>query len=278
MNYKPGVPYCTNDYGIFEDHKGNRAGDELNGLAARSLRDSMSQEGFWKSHAITCRYNGGGKLKILFGHRRKAVAESLGIPIYFVVETDERNFVREAMSVKPWKLDDYALCHATNGKEDYVEAIEFANKYDMTFGNAFALLHGTVSHSKSSPKVKDGTFEIKDREWATQVAEFYHSMMDLTGRKLAKSPLIEACARLLRVPSFNPDRMIKGVARKVRLLVSCSKYDDYLKLFEELYNYGSLEFVALRHEASKVMLERKVTAACKVSASNNAKRRKTVAA
>jgi hypothetical protein len=120
---------------------------------------------------------------------------------------------------------------------------------------AFALLGGTTSFTNVKPQFVDGTFEIKDRDWADQVASVYCAMVALS-KDIRGARFLQACMGACRVKDFKPARLIQGAKRCREKLVSYSTKDAYLDMIEELYNFGQRKLVGLKALAQMAMRAR----------------------
>jgi len=250
---------CTRDYRLFERSPDNRAVDLKK---HKRLRASMKKYGWIPSFPMTCIRNGSARLVVKDGQHRLALAEELGIPVWWM-ETDIDFCVSEINTTSVgWKLRDHAEKHRDNGLEEYEKGLKFADTYGLSVGVAFALLAGTTSFGNVQPEFLDGTFKTKDVEWAEAVGALYSALCGLS-KSVKNMRLMEACMAVCRVKGFDPNRLYSGAERCREKLVSYSTREAYLDLLETIYNFGRSRLVALKMPAIEAMRKRNAIAAAR---------------
>lgn len=247
---------ATKNYALFHKSPGNRL---LDVPKHKKLIDSMKLYGFLKCFPIVVSRDKDGKLVVKDGQHRLAVAEMLGLTVYWVEEEIDFDIAVINNTPKVWQLRDYALKFAANGAKQYEEGLDFAERHRLPIGTAFSLLAGTTSFSNCENQFIDGTFKIKDRVWADSVAGIYSAMVSLSS-ELRKVTFVEACMSVCRVEGFDPKRLIAGAERCREKLVNYGTRDAFLTMLEEVYNFGRKQLVGLKLAATIAMRER---TACK---------------
>lgn len=250
----------TKNYRLFHRHEGENRAPDLR--KHKSLADSMKLYGFIPQFAIICYRDKDGKLIVKDGQHRLLLAEELGLPVSWIESDVDFNPAVTSSAGKAWTLRDYALNHAFNGLRQYQEGLDFAEQHKIPLGIAFAMLAGTTTFSNVEDQFKEGTFKIKDREWANAVAGLYGPMVSLSD-SLRKSVFLAACMAVCRVPGFDAKRLLGGAERCREKLVSFSTREAYFDLLEELYNFGRKQLVGLKAGAMMAMRERSVAVANK---------------
>jgi hypothetical protein len=229
---------------------------ELKVYKHKNLERSMRRYGFLPCFPIVV-IRKHGKNVVKDGQHRFAIAQKLDIPFYYV-ETEE-DFDTAAVNCTSlgWQLEDYAKRHLEDGREDYGEALTFAEKHSLSLGLAASLLAGVTSISQCKDDFVAGTWKVADRPWAEQVASLYRAMLQL-GPKLNGQRFLSACMAVCRVRGFKADRLLAGASRPVtrKKLICYGDRDGYLDLLQELYNYGQKQLVALKVDAINAMRER----------------------
>lgn len=254
----------TKDYRLFERSPDNRPFDLKK---HKKLRQSMERYGFLKCFPIVVR-RVGSKLIVKDGQHRLGIAESLGLPVYWVEEETDFDIADINCTPRVWVLRDYAEKHAMNGLPAYHEGLNFAARYGLPIGTAFALLAGTASFNNCQDSFIDGTFEVKDRPWADAVAGIYGPLAHMSS-DLNNTRFIQACMSVCRVADFDAKRLLQGAARCRDKLLAYSTKDAYLVMLEEVYNYGRSKVFPLKVAATMAMRER-----CPMRAATNGKKSK----
>lgn len=242
----------TKDYRLFGRSEENRP---LNIKKHKRLEQSMKEYGFLPSFPVVCCRDAKGKLIVKDGQHRLLIAETLGLAVYWVEEEIDFDVAKINCSGEKWVLRDYAQKYAANGLKQYQEGMDFADKYGLATGVAFAMLAGTTSFCNVETAYVTGKFQIKDRNWAEAVA-FVYSRMVAISPALRKNTFVEACMAVTRVHSFDAKRLIQNAERCREKLVQYSTREAFLDLIEEVYNFGRKQLVGLKAEATMAMRER----------------------
>jgi len=250
---------ATKNYRLFGGSDENRP---LDLRKHKKLMDSMKEYGFLESYPIVCHRNGDKHLIVKDGQHRLAVAEALGLPVYWVEEAVDFDVAKINCTPKTWTLRDFAQKHAKNGKAAYQEGLEFVEQHRLPIGTAFSLLAGTTTFSNVQNSFYDGSFSIRDRQWADAVAGIYGPLVEMSV-DIRNARFVEACMAVCRVKEFDAKRLLQNAKRCREKLVSFSTRDAYLDMLEAIYNYGRKTLVGLKAEATMVMRERNAVFAAK---------------
>lgn len=242
----------TKNYRLFTLSEENRP---LALKKRKRLRESMTEYGFLKSFPVSCSRNGNGKLVVKDGQHRLAVAEELGLPVHYFVEDVDYDIAKVNCTQEKWQSRDFAMKFAAAGNKAYQEGLEFADAHNLPIGTAFGLLAGTVTWSNIKNAFVSGTFTIKDRPYADEVASTYCALVSLSP-ELRNSRLLEACMYVCRVEDFDAGRLLAGARRCRDKLVAYSTRDAYLDMLEDVYNFGRKHLVPLKINATQAMRER----------------------
>jgi len=245
----------TKNYRLFARSAENRPLDEKR---HKALYHSMQTYSFLRSFPIVCQRNGGKHLIVKDGQHRLMIAESLDLPVHYIVEDVDFDIAVVNSTAKTWTLKDYAQKHAANRKKAYAEALEFSEQHGIPLVSTFALLGGTTTFSNIRNAVLAGLFKIKDRAWANQVALVYVPLSTME-KKLKSARFLEACMAVCRVPEFDANRLIKSADKCRDKLVSYSTRDAFLDMLESVYNFKRHNLVGLKAAAIMAMRKRNAT-------------------
>lgn len=244
----------TKNYSLFNQSGENRAIDVKK---HKRLRLSMEKYGFLKSFPVVCVRGKNGKLYVKDGQHRLALAELLGLSVWYVEEDTDFDVATVNSTAKVWTLADFAEKYAARGNQAYAQGMAFAKEHGVPLGTAFAMLAGTTSFGNVEPQFVDGTFEIKDRAWAEAVVSVYGPLVKLNGA-IRNAAFLAACMATCRVAGFDTKRLIAGARQKPEALKSYSTREGYLEMLEDLYNHRRSRLVALKNEAIMAMRARNV--------------------
>lgn len=244
---------ATKNYRLFERH--SEENRPLDIKKHKKLMESMKLYGFLKCFPIVVVRNNKGQLIVKDGQHRLLIAETLGLPVYFVEETVDFDVAVVNSTSRVWVLRDYAQKHAANGLKAYQEGLEFADRHDLPVGTAFSLLAGTTSFSNCQSDFVDGSWKVKDRQWADSVAGIYGPLVKMAP-SMRNARFLEACMSVCRVEDFDPHRLLANAERCREKLVAYSTKDAYLDMIESVYNFGRKQLLGLKTLAVMAMRKR----------------------
>jgi hypothetical protein len=243
----------TKNYRLFQRHNSENRPVDIK--KHKKLVDSMKLYGFLRSFPIVVTRTRAGNLIVKDGQHRLLVAETLGLPVYYVEEEVDFDIAIVNSTAKVWVLRDYAEKYASNGIADYAEGIQFAEQHRLAIGTAFALLAGVCSFTAVQDEFVSGKWRVKDAKWANAVASIYTPLVGMSA-SLRNTRFVEACMAVCRVSEFRPDRLIGGAERCREKLVSYSTRDAFLDMLEVLYNFGRRDLFGLKSAALMAMKKR----------------------
>lgn len=246
---------ATKDYSLFVHSAENRP---INIEKRKLLRRLMQEHGFLPEHPIIVRKTARGKLEIKDGQHRFAIAQELGLTVWFVISDSEVSTADLNDSIVRWTSWDFATCYANQGKADYAELIEFSKQYSIPLQLSAALLADTISGTNVWKAFKSGTYEIKSRQRALLIATLFAHLIKINS-KCKNIRLVEAIYALSLVPGFNATRMMDGASRCRNDLQPFATREGYLNCLEAIYNYGRRGAdIPLKIPAENAMRERRL--------------------
>lgn len=229
----------------------------INEARHKKLRLSMQQYGFLKGFPIVCVRDGKGRLVVKDGQHRLAFARLLRLPVWWIEEDVDFDIATINSTSRIWVLRDYADRFAQAGNKNYAEGIDFAATHKIPLGTAFAMLAGTISFGNIEGAFTAGDFKVKERGWAEMVAATYGPLTESAPGSKSQIMLL-ACMAVCRVPDFDPKRLAVGAQSNPGLLKPFAQRDEYLTVFEELYNHkrNAKNRVPLKFMAIQAMADR----------------------
>jgi hypothetical protein len=242
----------TKNYRLFARSIDNRP---LDPKKHKKLALSFQKNGFLPCFPLGCVRDKTKSLVILDGQHRLAFAESLGLPVYFVVLDKPFDIAEVNGTQEKWNLRNFADTFIAQGKPAYRIGLDLAERFGLPLSVAFAMLAGTTSFTNCDDDYYGGTFKVKDLPWAEQVGSLYSEIIN-RGPATKGSVLISSCMATCRVSGFDAKRMIQGCERCREKLVAYANREAMLTMLEEVYNFGRKTLFALKNEAIMVMRER----------------------
>jgi hypothetical protein len=248
------VIHETREYGRFQRHTSENRPLDLKKHG--KLFESMKRYGFLRCFPIVVVRRADGKLVVKDGQHRLAIAETLGLPIYYVIEEADFDVAFVCRTQKNWQAKDYALRWAAMGNTEYQQALDFAEHYGIPVGLTFSLLAGTVSFTNCNEQFYSGTWRIRDLSYGVRVASLYQALREISHDAMGSARVIEALMMVCRVNEFDQERLLANARKASGELKTYSTKEGYLDAMEDLYNRGKVKAVGLKALAINAMRER----------------------
>lgn len=186
--------------------------------------------------------------QIIDGQHRFTACRDLGLPIYYTVVPGLGIAEARSMNIlhRGWTVDDFARSYALAGDRNYQEYIKIREDYGYV-------------HSITLPYVMDG--DIKGIYKQFRVGEFVMpedggvaarqrldmlSSLDELVPFSHKGAFAQALLRVMHVPGYNHEQMVKKIAANPHLLAQYATVGDYARMLEDIYNYKITESHRLR--------------------------------
>ena len=247
---KTEIVHVTKNYSLFTRPVGNRA-VSLAGRRRKMLAESMKRHGFLPCFPIIA-VKKNGKLVIQDGQHRLAIAQGLGIPVYYMVTNVELNIPDIHTMTMDWKIRNYAESYAERGNPDYRELLDFADTHGISVGTARAILGncgGPGCGGGITSAFNKGQWKVTSRHNAERVVRMFYALIDLEP-SLKDRSLIGALFAFTLVKGLDDMRIITNARRKPEMLKKYGSRDGYLEMLETVYNFGRS-----RHDPVRVAAE-----------------------
>jgi hypothetical protein len=243
----------TSNYAMFSIDDENRP-LQLNGAKRSELRRSMQKYGFLKAYPILC-VQRSGKLWVKDGQHRLAIAQELGLAVWYVIEDQDIDIAALNNTQCTWKASDYLGRYAAQGNTDYIELQEFRDRHRLTISLCIGLLGDQAEERNLHEKFKSGKFKVKSRKTADRIATLYTRIGE-HNRRVKSRFLMGALFAMCQIDGLDDERLLHGVERCPELLVSYGSREGYLDMLERLYNYGRRTKYPLKIEAENAIRRR----------------------
>ena len=227
----------------------------------RDLHQSMEEYGFLWNYPLMCRRLDNGKLLILDGQHRQAVAQKLGLGVAYTLVEHDVNVAALNTTQRPWKTQDYLDRYAAAGNPHYIELKEFCDQHGLSVSNGLSMLCGVSSPHHLMPTFRSGEFVVRNREFADRVARLFKVLQGLwvDGRPINSSYFVMALIQACYIPDFDDERLIRVARRRPDMMRHYGTTDGFLHMLEEMYNFGrpAESHVSLTIEVRKQVNARK---------------------
>ena len=235
---KVNAVYRTNDYSLFSKLDGNR---NVNKAHLNRLKKSIEEESLCVPIIVNQKY------EIIDGQHRFSCWESLGLPIYYVINDGYglKQVQRINANTMNWKLKDYAESFCDLGNKNYCKYKEFKNKYNLGDYESISMLQGNTRGSgKNFGRFRNGSFKITRWKKACKEAEEVNRMSEVyDGYK--RRAFVFAMLHLLKHEEFDMEQLLRKVRLQRSVLVDCTNTEQYIILLMKLYNYKQTNKVNL---------------------------------
>lgn len=212
---------------------------------AKKLAESMIEYGWLDAFPLMATKSKGGKLIVVDGQHRLAVAREYGIPVKYVVEAQDIDVAKINNTPRTWSLSDYVNKFAKGGNKDYEILQHFCEKYGVGISVSAELL------GSRSSLVRNGSFKIKDLSRAQKCTESFLLLADVD-KRLRKEQSLRALWNCYYVDYFDFDQLLQAAETHQGLIKSMADMEGYLGLFDELYNYHKRDKKPLKFDAQNL--------------------------
>ncbi|TXH52955.1 MAG: hypothetical protein E6Q97_14110 [Desulfurellales bacterium] len=223
--------HSTCNYAQFSCVKKNRTIDQDHLM---QLYDAVSAKNLLAEFPILVDTN----LNVIDGQHRLKVAESLGVPIYYIVS--DRITVDDISSTnantRHWRPRDYMDRWLAEGRMEYIALDRFMKKFPFfTLPEASRLCY-FGDFMGFSQRFNRGEYRCNDSAFATKVA---HALMDFAKvfPNYHDRSFINAVANLVGNVNYDHKTMMARLEYQSTKLVRCADMRSYIELVNEIYNY-----------------------------------------
>lgn len=223
----------TTNYGMFDHHENNRVVD----ANTQKLCRSMQKHGWVDAFPMHCVKNGKGKLKIKGGHHRFSAAVRLGIPVKYVVSSDEMTLFEVERSTTNWSIRDFVVSKCNAGDRDCLEVMAYTEKTGIAIGLSLSMFWGDAAGSgNASTAIKEDRFKVRNRQHPMQVAAVVDAMRTAGVKFAANSFLVQAVSKVLLVPEVDLQQFLRQIRNHHEVIEKQPHLQGYLSMLEMLYN------------------------------------------
>jgi len=243
----------TTDYEKFELHPINRDVSKI-----RFLTKAMREHGWIPAYPCHVRVNGNKKFKVIDGHHRLEVAQSLGIPAKYVVCNDDISIPDLAKTVNKWSLHDFLNGYVRDGRPDYIVIKDFIEETRIPLATAIGFFRGSPSGSGGnySDMFINGTYKVTSTKLTDRIKDVVLYMQSLGLKYASSKPFVTALSRAMCVPEFRASDFKKKIKQYPSLITHQSTSDGYLTEIEIVCNRGARKKEPIAFRAKEELKKR----------------------
>lgn len=253
MNKAPTIQNST-DYTLFKPHGEQQP---MQTSHVNRLISSMKMHGFISANPIHV-YKDGKFLRVIDGHHRLRAAQTLGIPVFYVVgdKEDAPLIAVKNWAVRKWNADAFIHMYASRGIESYVKLISYVKRGIPTKFAIGLLANETTSGHNQNEAIRNGTYKIKVTKYAEELIHVMDRLSPINPEARSAN-FIAAMAVLMRIEEFSSSVLISRIEANPRALVKCATREQMFDLIDEIYNFRSREKIALTFKCQELLSKRK---------------------
>lgn len=243
----------SNNYRMFELLAINRDVSRIN-----TLMESMKNHGWINSKPMSVIQNGNGKLIIKDGHHRFEVAQRLGIPVKYVIDTDSSTIYELDKSTNKWSLKDCLTSYCRAGKIEYLKLKTYCDETGIGLGNAASMLTGQSAGSGNYQQLfRTGNYKTNPKSNHAEVVKDLVLCCKKHGIKFYNTDLlVQAFSKIAWVDQFSAEHMKNKIKNFAPLIEKKANLDQYLVMLEDIYNRKCQSKIPLKYFAMEKAKER----------------------
>lgn len=236
----------TYDYSKFRTLKGNRITSSAN---LSRIIESMKETPLMSPIIVN------EKFEIIDGQHRFLACEKLELPVYYIECSGYSLPEVQILNAnsKNWTNVDYLNSYCELGYPEYIKVRNFMRRHKC-FSISVAINLLTLASNDSfetKDKVKrntfrNGIFKCKDLQVSEEIASHLvrlRMFTDLFNRRT----FVAAYTRVFQNPNFKPNVFFDKIKKYPTLIEPCLNTEQYLLMFEKIYNYRNTKKVSIRY-------------------------------
>jgi hypothetical protein len=228
--------YETKDYTKFKFITGNRPITRY--IVNKFKREFENGRNYLNRMPMSV-FEHNGHLEIMDGQHRFIAAQELEQPVSYMI-SDRMTLLDIAkinINTHKWRLKDFIHIYTTEGNENYKILEWYSNRYEIPLSVAAGILLGwSPGAGNAAEAIVNGTFQVKNLEEAKEFAEKVRMFSEWVNFATHKT-FLSAFNTVYNHPEYDHDRMIQKIKLHPRVFVKCGDRQQYLQMFEEIYNY-----------------------------------------
>ena len=242
----------TKNYDLFKLLPPGKNRQKIDLKHVEDLKESMQQYGFFISQPIVV----DSSFVIKNGQHRFLAAKSLGIPLLYLVDDEEKTTSETARLqhalVRKWRPID--VIYNKKNNTNYRMLLEYSERYKLEVTKIYTILTGKIV-SMADKEFTDGHLVITQE----MVARFYRILPKLNGliavrggdfkSQLLAVKVLKVHCVLIELPEYNHQQMLKNLKNaSMDVLFTFNKPKDATAALQKIHNGSS------RSKNSKVNL------------------------
>lgn len=232
----------TREYEMFEKLPCNRQLHEGN---IKKIQKSIAEENLLKERPILVDEN----LCVIDGQHRLEAARRMGISIWYQIteKNNLKNLILYNNNNKSWGIEDYLNFYShQDGYESYKELDKFITKHMIDANIALHILSSDRS-TGFYKDFKEGRYQfpegekyleaVKKKEMIDETVAYIKKKTSGNKVYLDRVTFYGALVTFFSSENFFYETFFKKLEYKLDLMRPCSKREEYLRIFKDIYNW-----------------------------------------
>lgn len=228
----------TTNYEMFKKHESNR---EICPSNLKKIIGSISFRNLLYMNPIIV----DSELRIIDGQHRLEAAKVLKIPIHYLVQRDSKteDIVLLNNNQKKWDLKDYLNFYCSNNNHEYLKIRDYLKTKQISL-NTYLILNGYWGGS-SFRYFKNGKYKFPENidMIEEKILKLKHICTFLNARIsgyklfLTQPTFTKALCMFINLDLLDFDLFLKKIEYNISWMHRCSKVEEYVACFKNIYNY-----------------------------------------
>lgn len=236
----------TKDYDLFIFREDNR--EKIDKAHVKRLAESIRSRNLLEFRPVIVNH----KMEVLDGQHRILAAKELGVEIFYQVENSLDSFDIITMNIsKSWSSNDYLNFYCKHGYDEYIKLKQFIdiNNVSLTVGMSIAI--GQSKQGRHDFRM--GRFKFEHKDLSDEIRMCWHTVdyiKKINGYSAytTSTRFWNAVLKLVRHPSFNPDKWKFNMERLVDKFCAKPSENMYVKMLQKIYNWKNQSPIFLGEE------------------------------
>lgn len=233
--------YATKEYAKFKLIKGNRV---IKNPKIKKLVKSMSEVGWLPGSYVIVN----SKWEIIDGQHRILAGMQCNLPIVYTMERKADEKVMRGLNTAGdnWQMNDHLHGFVEDNNEHYIKLSNLMKAYPELKITECLMLCKNQYTSVQRGTFENGEFTTKNMTIAYQWAEYIMRLKPFA-KFYNTGIFVRALVCCLTKEGFNFEDFMRKVELRPTSLVKCGTREQYIELFESIYNYRRSDKLNLRY-------------------------------
>ena len=236
----------TVEYDMFKRRKDNRK--EISRPHVNYLKTLIQRRNLLHLHPIMVNFD----MEVVNGNHRLMAARELSVPIYYdVVKDVNPQDVIMMNTMKPWGIADYHNFYVENGFPEYKKLDDWMVKRGLGLKSAVIMTSeggsGNTENFRRGEYIFSADFSEQKYEWVLETCEIIKASVSYNAF-ITSGKFVKALNTLFSDHVFNFDQWKKNLGRFIGRICAKATLQDYIRLFQEIYNWRMTHRVNLLND------------------------------